>query len=394
MFVSERFFFHPTIHLPWYHQVLFTILLFFFFLMPSHIFILFETIFLFFSFLLSLSLFRCSCCPLLLSSSFQLFICLLPGCLFRLSNDKCVLRANIGKNKMWFELDGSMPLLLLLLLSHIMPNPLEFLIFFFCCLFVSFLFLHLVVFVIFLSPSLFLSLYRFPCNFVWSTYVSFDVCAKRFSAYYLDLIRNSYNILNSTKHICCGIELTQRCHSVHFPACIFYGSNLVHCVILFLFFTFSFFSPAPILLHFLFSFFAIFLFFASCIRFILFIFSILVDSRYYCYVRTRLFAPQFSCPFFYFFLYSFHLFLYRILTNKLNRAFSTFHQKRKRENGKNVFFSRFVSFLLCSCSCYCFVRIFFREKYFFFAFYNFLSGCIRCFGCVICSFCVFISSVM
>lgn len=61
-----------------------------------------------------------SCCPLLLSSSFQLFICLLLGCLFRLSNDKCILRANIGKNKMWFELDGSLPLLLLLLLSHIM----------------------------------------------------------------------------------------------------------------------------------------------------------------------------------------------------------------------------------------------------------------------------------
>lgn len=74
----------------------------------------------------------CSLSICLLSSSFQLFICLLLGCLFCLSNDKCILRANIGKNtitytvvyralyphtnthrekirqknSMWFELDG------------------------------------------------------------------------------------------------------------------------------------------------------------------------------------------------------------------------------------------------------------------------------------------------
>lgn len=42
--------------------------------------------------------FICSLSICLLSSSFQLFICLLLGCLFCLSNDKCILRANIGKN--------------------------------------------------------------------------------------------------------------------------------------------------------------------------------------------------------------------------------------------------------------------------------------------------------
>lgn len=79
-----------------------------------------------------------SCCPPLLSSSFQLFICLLLGCLFRLSNDKCILRANIGKNKMWFELDGTLLLLLLLLLSHIMLESLGISILFFFFAFFSF----------------------------------------------------------------------------------------------------------------------------------------------------------------------------------------------------------------------------------------------------------------
>lgn len=121
---------------------------------------------------------------LLLSSSFQLFICLLPGCLFRLSNDKCILRANIGEHRMWFGLDGSVPLLLVLLLSHIMLNPLAFLIFFSLPFFLSFfgLFLHVALCVcVFVChsgtlASSFLTLRPFfPCNAMCSTYVSFHV---------------------------------------------------------------------------------------------------------------------------------------------------------------------------------------------------------------------------
>lgn len=119
---------------------------------------------------------------LLLSSSFQLFICLLPGCLFRLSNDKCILRANIGEHRMWFGLDGSVPLLLVLLLSHIMLNPLAFLIFFSLPFFLSLVFFFtspcVCVFVCHSGTlaSSFLTLRPFfPCNAMCSTYVSFHV---------------------------------------------------------------------------------------------------------------------------------------------------------------------------------------------------------------------------
>ena len=68
--------------------------------------------------------------------------------------------------------------------------------------------------------------------------------AKRFSAYYFNSIRklcfsildNSNSSNNNNKnstHLLWTIECTQQCHSLHFPTCIFYGSNLVYCVILF-----------------------------------------------------------------------------------------------------------------------------------------------------------------
>lgn len=136
-------------------------------------------------------------CPSLLSSSFRLFICLLPGCLFRLSNDKCVLRANIGKNRMWFELDGSLALLLLLLLSHIMPNPLVF-----PFLFVLFLFspspIHSLTHLFWVS--IFQSSSFFSCNVVCSTYVFFLCLRQAFLGLLLRLdkeIRTTFS--NSTK---------------------------------------------------------------------------------------------------------------------------------------------------------------------------------------------------
>lgn len=115
-------------------------------------------------------------------------------------------------------------------------------------------------------------------------------------------------------------QRTHQCHSAHFPTCIFYGSNLVHCVILYLFFNF-FYLP--------------FYSFTSCVRLILFIFPILVDSRYYYCVR---FIQAYSPPIFFLILLSVCLFLYKILTNKLDRAFGTFHQNQKKCDFSFIFF--------------------------------------------------------
>lgn len=120
---------------------------------------------------------------------------------------------------------------------------------------------------------------------------SFYVCVKHFSAYYSRLdkeIRITFS--NSTKnthtHInnfACGIEPRTFSSAIHFisPHVYFIGSKLVHCVILFLFFSFSLsLSLSLAIFHHPFRF--------SCIHFILFIFSILVDSGYFFFLPLLL----------------------------------------------------------------------------------------------------------
>lgn len=102
----------------------------------------------------------------------------------------------------------------------------------------------------------------------------------------------------------------------------------------------------------------------------------------------------FSCLFFsfHFFFYILRLFLCKIHTNKLNKAFSTFHQKEKKMS-PFLFFSlvsfRFFMLLLL------FRPYFHSGKNIFFSL-DFTIFSLVAFGAflVICSFCVFISSVM
>lgn len=89
---------------PWYQQIL-SFFLFYSFFILQYVYICIH-IYLFFL----KHFFRC---PPLLSSSFRLFICLLPGCFFSVCRTINVFYARtLAKTKMWFGLDGSFTIII------------------------------------------------------------------------------------------------------------------------------------------------------------------------------------------------------------------------------------------------------------------------------------------